>query len=363
MVILRGLLLSALFALLATSVSARPDCNGLIDRTAADRLVCDDIVVLARPDPKDPFRFAVSETLRGDPALLAGLPGIPFIVDRATRRRLQTDPAKAVLMTFGPEVPAGPQNNLGDGWHRVMLMTADRRDLIERLLADSQFWRWNDGDDAGRFDFFAMLLTKDDIGLQNIAFAEVARASYARIRTLADALPPDDLWLRLMTIENLRYAPLSILLLSVSTDPVVRDEVAGFVERNIRSDGPLLYAWALAGIEVTGPPAIDGIGRRLAAASLSQNARRDLVLALSVAGTARPEMRQPILPLLRQEALSGDANLDLVARTFLTWSERSLDRHFREKLTDPDIDFETRYLLGLALAGSSGQLGPADITK
>ena len=281
------------------------------------------------------------------------MPAIPFIVDSATRRKLEADPQKAVLLSFGPKTPQRSQDN-DDAWHRVMIATPKVRIFVQRLLYESLLWRWNDGDDADRFAFFATLLREDDRRLTDIAFSEISRASYTRIRTLSDVVPAAELSRRLLAIEEFRYAPISILLLGLSTDPAVRAEVVRRFPGAIGIEGRLLYAWALAGIEVGGKPAIDKIGQRLTLESLSEKARRDLILSLSVAGTARPELRQAIVPLLRQEALARDENLDLIARSFLQWSERSLDQHFEVKKTDPAIDFETRYLLGLATARNSG---------
>lgn len=85
-------LLAAALAFLAGPAAAGLVRIALPERMPADRVIGAEAVVLARPDPGQPFAFAPAVTRKGDAAAAP----IPGLFDSQTRRRPGADPETGV---------------------------------------------------------------------------------------------------------------------------------------------------------------------------------------------------------------------------------------------------------------------------
>ena len=104
-------------------------CVPLPERTLADHVVEAAAVALARHDPDDPFRYAVTEYLKGD---AAGAPGeIPFLVDSTTRRRMAAD--AEVFTILSRELPESE-------WALHATGGAATVSVIREIAARSEAW-------------------------------------------------------------------------------------------------------------------------------------------------------------------------------------------------------------------------------
>ncbi len=323
---------------------ACPVCVDLPTLTLADKVLGGKLAVLARPDPANPFRYKVTEIIRGTESDLNQLPDIPFLVSTTNRRALAAQPGHAMLLAYGPQLD---ENGLdaGDGWHQTIRITPERRAFLNRLLDEGADWRFALTTEEARFAFFADLLDTPDKVLVDAALAEISRAPYRLIRTAGGAVPAPQLRARLTRIEELPYAPVAILLLGLSAEPEVQDYVRAGFDSAMRHGSTNLDAWAVAGIEVDESAVISQIDSALARPALASDRRADLILALTVAGTARPELRSRIARLLYRESHLGPTEAGAIAPTLYDWQDWSLTDHYRALLKADDLDPATRYML------------------
>ncbi|MEM0946525.1 MAG: hypothetical protein AAGK37_03900 [Pseudomonadota bacterium] len=347
----RFALASILCWALSGPAAACPVCIDLPELTLADRVLGGQVVVLARPGMDDPFRFEAVEFLRGTSEDLDALPEIPFLVSTIFRRKLLRDPASAMLLTYGPQLDeAGIYD--GDAWHQTILVTPDRRQTLDHILEDGAGWPWAATNEEDRFRFFASLLTHPDQAFVNTALAEVSRAPYRLIRTVADTVPPGRLRARLTRIEDLPYAPVSILLLGLSRDAATQDYVRHQFRTALERGGLAVDAWAVAGIELDGAQAIAQIARALRRSDLAPDRRDDLILALSVSGTAVQELRPQIAPILHRASMRGVREAGTIAATLYEWRDWTLMEHYRNLLAQDDLEPATRFLLNAMVDGA-----------
>lgn len=342
---MRVWLAAVLFSLVATAASACPVCIATPDRTVADRVLEDEIVVVARPDPERPFRFVVAEVLRGDPALLAHAPEIPFLVDAGLRRAAEAGEV-AVLMTYGATDTAGsddPYGQPGLSWHRSITLDPARRAVIEGILAEGAMWFWGgEPEDPLRFAFFAELHAHPDPVIARMALNEISRSAYGQIRALDLAIPVPELIARLGQVEHLPYHPLYALMLGASGDPAAEALVRDRAARALAGSSAGRGAWLTAWIEVDGEAAIE----RIAAAFLSggtEGAAVDEALipvldALRVTGDARPELRPALSRQLQAASDDWPALASETAFALYGWQDWSFAPAVREMLAEGRID-------------------------
>ena len=346
-------LFAALFlGLSAPSAHACPVCIDLPVNTAADHILGDVIAVLARPSTDDPLRFDIVEILRGNPDDLEWLPEIPYPVTASDRRVFAAQPNASALLTYGAPRADAEDPVSGDTWHRHITVTPERRATIDGIIAEGDGWFWATTSDPDRFAFFAERLTSSDRVLHEMALAELSRAPYRMIRTLGDAVPTQTLRARLTDINAQSFVPINILLLGANTDEVartfVRDRFAGILPEGDAQ----LDAWAVAAIEVDRSTAVAQIAEAIASGRLSAVSQSDLVLALSVAGTALEDLRGEISLILKDVAIASPGLAGDVAYAFYEWQDWSMTDHFAALLEGSEIDDATRYILQIVVSAA-----------
>ncbi len=334
-------------------------CVDLPERTLADRLLEDRIVVLARPAADNPFRFEVIETIAGDAGNLEELPEIPFLVDAATRRKFTIDDKLTVAMSYGT-ADDGLLGARGTGaWHRLMTLTPERRQFVDDVLARAEEWSGNGRPNPDRFAFFARHHTHPDRPIQVAALAEIERAPYAFLRSLEETLPPGELRRRLRDINEIPFESLYVLLLGLSDRPEADAYVNDRFDQAMRGGRIRSADWIVAGIEVGGQDALMRVAQRLLEkGALGETDRRELVTALSVTGTARPELRGILLPVFHEAARRHPERLADIAYTLYRWKDWTLAPYFEQLLEDEKkYDQVTRSILQLLVTAARSEAG------
>ena len=120
-IVMIGIVLSLGIELAAES-AACPICIGFPSRTDADVLLESHCVMLGRPDPADPFKYAPGAVLKGS----YDGSNIDLLVDSTTSRILQVHPKTHVLLV--QSMPNGPWQSLG-------CMNGALEAVVQRVLA------------------------------------------------------------------------------------------------------------------------------------------------------------------------------------------------------------------------------------
>jgi len=325
-------------------------CIPLPERTLADHVLDAAVVALARQDPDDPFRYAVTEYLKGDAVGAAG--DIPFLVDSTTRRRMATD--AEVFTILSRELPESE-------WALHATGGAPMVSVIRKIAARSDDWLADAGNEE-RFAFFAALHDSPDPGIRSLALAEISGARYGLIRTLAPKLSRAEVVRILRDPTMFEWAPIHILLLGLSDDPADRAFVRSAFEAAGRSRAATsLGAWTTAYLEVDGAAALD----RIRAAYIEDQARPEaqmieIVRSLSTfSAVAEPALHDDIMEHLGMLASAWPGIAAEAARELSLAGDWSLAPLFEDLLATGAIsapEHEFAVTLHVALARDAGAL-------
>lgn len=281
--------------------------------TMVDVLLASDRIVLARSTRGDPFRYAPTKALAGELEHVE----IPHLVDSTTRRRLSTNPEAQVL--FAQDSDYGP-------WQRLAYVDADLVPILETVMA--RLPDWQSGDDRDRFATFAALLNHPNPELHRLALRELDQADYGVLRSLALDIDTASMAARLNVITEFDLKPIRILLLGLSGNPAILDQLEAGVARNINSGGGALGAYATAMVELGGPGAARILAERyLAQSDLAAPSREVIAEALAIHSLDGSSEMQNAVRTAVGKALISDASLaPLVARQFgarYDWSQHA----------------------------------------
>lgn len=213
-----------------------------------NRLLATDHIVLARPDPANPFRFAAVEAIEGP---LEGVE-IPQLVDTTTRRRLGLNPADTVLFIRDEGYGA---------WTRLAYLDAGMRAVFDEVAA--RLPEWELGADEDRFRMFAGLIDHPDTAVADIALTEIDQADYSILRRLTFDTDVQRLMDGLKDPAQTGLRPIRILVLGLSGDPRAEDFLREAFARALHADGAVLGAYATALIELGGPDAARAMAREV----------------------------------------------------------------------------------------------------
>ncbi len=289
--------------------------------TLVDRLLVSDHIVLARPDPEDPFRFVATSSIEGPIDEVE----LPHLVDSTTRKRMAANPDSHVL--FARDGAYGP-------WQRIAYIDEDMAPVLNQVTANLAEWSGVDSD-RGRYEYFAGLINSQNIGVRRLALRELDQASYGVFRSLEIEPDPDSIRQRLGLLTENDLAPIRILLLGLSDAPEVGGLLQAGVDRNKGSGASaFLGAYATAWVEHSGSDA----ARRLASEYLLDDtlpypSREMIVEALAIhAETGDAGTSEAVRDAL-SSALRADAELaPAVARQFGIRNDWSLSLPISEVL-------------------------------
>ncbi len=338
----------AVTLLVAGPVAACLVCVPLPERTLADRVLDDALIVLARPDPDDPFRYLAQDYLKGAPPVAGAERPIPFLVDSPTRRRMAVDEELFALLSR--ETPESDWTPLG-------VASPEMVATIRAMLDRADRWRGADGGED-RFAFFAALHDSQAPGVRTLALAEISASPYALIRSIAPGLSRAEIVTVLRDPAMFEWAPIHILLLGLSDDPADRQFVRSAFEAAGRSpSASTLGAWATAYLEVDGRAALDRIEADFVRDPLRPREQiTAIVRALSTfAAVSEPEMRHRIASQFGTLATTRPDLAGEAAREFMLVEDWSLVDVFEDLLASggiasPAEEFAIAYYLHKARA-------------
>lgn len=298
----------ALAAAMALPGGEAPACafhTYLPERTVVDMLLETENVVLARPDPADPFRFSAVVALEGT----LEQADLPALVDSATRRKMEANPDDVVLFArdgggYGPFL-------------RLAYLDASYREIVETIMERKEDWVM--GDDLGRYQYFADLLSHADPTIRALALRELDTAPYDLLRALDLDVDANAIMRDLWQLQEAPYVPIRLLLLGLSESDTARNEIRRALDTDRKTAsafqlGPL----ATALLELDGAEGIARLeSQYLTDPGVATQAQELVVEALAIhAGAAEPEMRAHILATLAAFAKRHPDRADAVARQF-----------------------------------------------
>jgi len=271
--------------------------------TLVDRLLGSDDIVLARPAPDNPFRYKAFEALEGS----LGSSELPFLVDSSTRRRLALDPDAAVL--FARDGSYGP-------WLRLAYVDAPMAPVLRTVMA--RLPSWAIGDDADRFGYFSTLLGHPDDRIHKLALRELDQADYSILRNLDLSIEPRRLQAGLNLPNEAEFKAIRILLLGLSDDIKLREQLENGIQYSVRSEGVHLGAYATALIELVGTDAITNLAANyLTNQGYSLLARELLIEAIALhGGTEDRDLEASILQAINSTLWIDPGLAGAAARQF-----------------------------------------------
>ncbi len=243
-------------------------------KTVADHLVQGSAVVLARENPDKPFSYLVSETLAGN----VSDPAIDLFLDSTTRRRLSLNPQRAAVLV---------RDAVGSRWRSLGYADEAYERVVRQIVQRADEWQDHGAATGARLAFFAPLLGNSNRRIHELAYLEIGRAPYSRIKEFSNAWPRSAIRDLLRNPIYIEWYPLAILMLAHNAEPRDEEFIRSSFANAARFGGSLnLGAWATAYIEIDGEEAVNAIENLY-----FRSARRDadeleaMMTALSVHGT------------------------------------------------------------------------------
>jgi hypothetical protein len=323
-------------------------CIPMPEKTVADYLIESDTVVLAREDQERPFFYEAVEVLKGADD---GAP-IDLFLDSATKRMLASAPARAVVLVHG-----GARR----GWRSLGYADADYEEVVRHIIDHAADWRTADHPD--RLDYFAGLLGHDNRTLAELAYLEVGRAPYSKIKVLSHRVRPEQIRRYLTDMAYYDWRALAILMLAHTGNDQDRQHVSRSfdIAEGYHIEGNLA-AWATAYIEIEGASAIDRIKTRYCREPDRTRAElTEIAKALSVHGSdGHVEFRDRIVDAYAVLLENHPSMVGYVAKDLAAWQHWRLTGPIRAIADDrAGLDHETLFAVGyyLGLAAEHDRKG------
>ena len=280
------------------------------ERTSIDWILEADTLVLARPDPQNPYSYQVVEVLRGNGDTYQ----VPLLVHSFNRRMLMLNPDDTVLLRQAED----------QSWAQVAYVDRDFNDLLQVTLANAHIWQ--DGYHPSRFATFEALQTSKTPRLRELALRELDKAPYEMLRDLDLQFATQDLLDELWTLNGYPFQPIRVLLLGLSDDNKARREIYAYFSRIQDWDrANNVGAFAAALIELEGTQGVAYLDKVLVS-----KPDQPLEKLLGVIGAlavqrrvAPPDLRQAIDHVLARLMSSRPETAPLVAQQFSTFSDWS----------------------------------------
>lgn len=285
--------------------------------SVVERLLESQVIVLARSDPQDPFRYRVTQILRGGPPL----PEIPFLVDTATRKMLAKNAKDQVLFSY---------DDVAGKWLRLGYIGSTSAPFFDGIFANLDDWAVQDG--TARYALFGRFINDPDRRVRRLALNELDQAPYDVLQAL-DLRPDTELLIRELGLpEEANLRAIRVLLLGFSSDKRAGEVLnQGFQAELSAPLQPLLGAFATSMIERDGVVALDRVRQALdPARNLSPDTETSIIEALAIQDTyGAEETRQAIAVMLRELLHQNPSLAVQVAARFESygnWSQADLMR-------------------------------------
>jgi hypothetical protein len=269
-------------------------------------------VIAARPSAADPFSYETVAVLRGEASGFTP----PYIVDSVTRARLAKNADEAVLFARNPD----------GNWIRLFTLDATTRPFVDQLMKRADIWASPEGA-VERRDLVAGLLAHPDARLRRIALRELDGLPYDILRGGTYPISPADLLQTLSDVDQMPFAPISILLLGLSDNAHARDAVAQRLAGMAESGSDFnLGPWITAAVESGGAAGIAAVERQFLTTPerLSQPQLVAIIRALSVlSAQGDPALRAPLDQAILKFVTRRSDAAPLIAQAFGVFADYS----------------------------------------
>jgi hypothetical protein len=319
-------------------------CIPVPEKTVADYLIESDTAVLAREDQERPFFYETVEVLKGADD---GAP-IDLFLDSTTRSMLASAPGRAVVLVHG---------GAGREWRSLGYADADYEEVVRHIVDHAAGWQTADHPD--RLEYFAGLLGHGNRTIAELAYLEVGRAPYSKIKALSDRVRPEQIRRYLTDMAYYDWRPLAILMLADTGNDQDRQHISrSFDLAEAYQILGNLAAWATAYIEIEGADAIDRIeDKYFREPDRTKAELTEITKALSVHGSdGHVELRDRIVDAYAVLLENDPSMVGYVARDLAAWQHWRLTEQIRAIAADrAGLDHQTLfavgYYLGLAAEG------------
>ncbi|MEM6637516.1 MAG: hypothetical protein AAF667_16675 [Pseudomonadota bacterium] len=238
--------LSSCSALVGSAALACSFHNYVPRPTMVDRLLNTEHIVLARADPDDPLRFQPLQALEGE----ADLVDLPFLVDAATRQRLNADPQAKVLFT---------RDGAYGEWLRVAYVDAEMSAVLNTVMEHRDAWQIGEDDD--RFATFAGYLDHPDRAVRHLALRELDRADYGVLRQLDPKVDTANTLSALSDPAEADLVPIRYLLLGLAGDAALEQKLRAGLSDSLNRQNGVLGAKTVALLELGGAARAEELAR------------------------------------------------------------------------------------------------------
>jgi hypothetical protein len=288
---------ASLVALCATEVAACPICVPYPKTTLADVFIESESIVLVREDNERPYVFRPLRVLKGT----VDGPDIDAFIDSASRRRLKQNPDDFAVLV---------RETADDAWIYRCYATTDTQEFIRAIVEESTGWTGPRGS-GRRVAFFTEHLTDPGPLIRNQAYLEVGRAPYAVIKTIAEAVPRDQILEFLANWRLVEWHNLFILMLGQSELPSDHDMIRNQFERRARFGIAInLSAWTTAYIETNPETGIEDVEELyLAMDRRTPDELEEVHRSLSVLGSEGGAVAEPRVARRRRRIVGSYAIL------------------------------------------------------
>ncbi len=319
--------------------------TSLPEKTLSQSIAESAVLVAARPNPDDPFRFSVMTLLKGEPGGAAP----PFLVDTSTRRRLALAPDHAILFS----------RDLGGSWTRLMYLDETTLPVAEQLLALAAAWGSPDAA-IERRRLASRLLANADPRLRRVALRELDSLDYSVLRKGSYPIDADTLLAEMSDIQDQAYAPIRILLLGLVGGDEARKESVRQLRWRLRLGiDNNLGVWATTAIALHGADGVAAFGEVLFEEQgvLSPRQTAEVVRALAiVSASGDPVHRMPIRDMLRRVVERAPAAAAMIPPALIAAADQYQVDLIRDLIAARA--FTTRTDLLAATAYLSSAMGP-----
>jgi hypothetical protein len=309
---LRVLVVALVFSA-ATDAAACQFCIAFPQRTEADQLLASDCVILARPDPVDPFRFAATETLKGS----YDGSKIHLLVDSATRSYLKLHPDRSAMLV---------RDEATGAWKSLGTIGQEYETLVRRLIVVAQGWHGPEAS-MNRWQYFLTYFEHHDQRIRELAYLELARAPYDVIRKLGQSVSRATYEPLLAERRYYEWRGLAILLLAQSDSASDRRHILESF-RAAECHGLVMHldAWATAAIEVDPEGTIRSIEENyLRTTQRTDEELQAVVRALSMQGSLQDAALRERIVLSYQVLLQNFPQFaPQVAKDLASWKRTEL---------------------------------------